>query len=77
MPRVTIERDRCKGCSLCVEACPQEILEMSKEINSKGYFFAQSKMPYACIGCRICSMVCPDVVIEVGVNGMQYHPFDY
>lgn len=77
MPRVDIERDRCKGCGLCVEACPQKVLEMSTEINVKGYFFAAPVRAHLCVGCRICAITCPDVAIEVAVHGIQYHYFDY
>jgi 2-oxoglutarate ferredoxin oxidoreductase subunit delta len=34
---ILIERDLCKGCELCVHACPQKILGMGQEINAKGY----------------------------------------
>ena len=77
MPRITVERDRCKGCELCVQACPQQILGMSREINVKGYFFAEVTDPSRCLGCRICAIVCPDVAIEVRTNGAQYHLFTY
>ena len=77
MPRVDIERDRCKGCGLCVEACPQQVLEMSTEINVKGYFFAKPVRAHLCVGCRICAITCPDVAIEVAVHGIRYHYFGY
>ena len=77
MPKPTIERDRCKGCALCVKACPQHILGLSKDINVKGYFFAQVVDPSRCIGCRICAVTCPDVAIEIGVNSVQYSLFPY
>lgn len=77
MPRVLVERDRCKGCELCVRACPQQILAMSKEINTKGYFFAEVAQPHRCIGCRMCAITCPDVAITIGLQGVQYNFFEY
>jgi len=77
MSRITVEKDRCKGCGLCVQNCPQGVLELSKDINLKGYFFASPVRQPRCIGCRVCGVVCPDVAIEVAVNGTQYHYFEY
>jgi len=77
MPSVTINKDHCKGCELCVHACPQQILSMSKDITLRGYFYARVHDPSRCIGCRICALVCPDVAIEVHVNGTLFHYFDY
>ncbi len=77
MPRVTIDRERCKGCGLCVSACPQDVLAMSREINAKGYYFAHKARPWDCLGCRLCAITCPDVAIEVALSGTQYHPFEY
>jgi 2-oxoglutarate ferredoxin oxidoreductase subunit delta len=77
MSRVTVDRERCKGCGLCVSNCPQRVLELSKEINLKGYFFSSAVNQPRCIGCRVCGIVCPDVAIEVAVNGTQYHYFEY
>jgi len=71
MPRknylVTIDRNRCKGCELCVHACPKQVLAMSQEINEKGYFFATVVSLPDCIGCKFCGMSCPDSAIEVAV----------
>jgi 2-oxoglutarate ferredoxin oxidoreductase subunit delta len=63
--QVTIERNRCKGCELCVHVCPKQVLAMSKDINDKGYFFSHVVNQPACIGCRFCAFICPDVAIEV------------
>lgn len=77
MPLVNIDRNRCKGCELCVGACPQQVLAMSRRINVKGYFPATVKAPHRCIGCRQCALTCPDVAIELCVHGAQYVFFDY
>jgi 2-oxoglutarate ferredoxin oxidoreductase subunit delta len=77
MPKIIVDRDRCKGCERCVAACPQRIISITKEMNLKGYFFAHVHDPSRCIGCRMCAVTCPDVAINVGVNGTQYHFFEY
>jgi 2-oxoglutarate ferredoxin oxidoreductase subunit delta len=77
VPHITIDRDLCKGCELCVNACPQKILAMGKELNTKGYFFAGVAEPKRCIGCRLCCITCPDVAIAMGVSGTMYHYFAY
>jgi 2-oxoglutarate ferredoxin oxidoreductase subunit delta len=61
---IIINVERCKGCELCVEACPKESIEISDSINSKGYQFA-IKVNDLCNGCGSCALVCPDAVITV------------
>jgi len=77
MPLVNIDPERCKGCELCVQACPQQIIEMSDQINAKGYFFAEVVNQPLCIGCRLCGITCPDVAIEVQAFGVQMEYFPY
>ncbi|MBT7790300.1 MAG: 4Fe-4S binding protein [Calditrichaeota bacterium] len=76
MPCVNIEKNRCKGCELCVTACPQQIIRMSTEINVKGYFYAEVFDQPRCIGCTLCGLTCPDLAITVGVNAVVYRFFD-
>mgnify|MGYP002350393079 FL=1 len=33
---IIIDIEKCKGCELCIEACPQESLEKSRAVKSKG-----------------------------------------
>jgi len=77
MPKVLIDRERCKGCERCVIACPQQVLAMSEDFNDKGYFYARTAHQPRCIGCRLCAITCPDVAIEIGVHGTQYCFFTY
>jgi 2-oxoglutarate ferredoxin oxidoreductase subunit delta len=60
-----IDRDRCKGCGLCVAVCPKNVLELMKELNTKGYFPAYQARPEDCIHCAICCVMCPDVAISI------------
>ena len=61
---VVIDVDACKGCELCVEACPPDVLVMTKEhVNSKGYRYPML-LP-GCTGCRACAQICPDFVFQV------------
>ena len=60
-----IDSDRCKGCGLCVEVCPKHVLEISEEVNARGYFPAFQARPEDCIHCSACCIMCPDVAITI------------
>ncbi|GHV09371.1 2-oxoacid:acceptor oxidoreductase subunit delta [Clostridia bacterium] len=64
MARVSFREERCKGCGLCVGACPKKILEMG-DYNKKGFRVARCVDQTACIGCAFCATMCPDAVITV------------
>ena len=66
MAKVTFNEDRCKGCGLCVDACPKKIVHMATDrINAKGFHPATVTEMDKWIGCAFCATMCPDVVIEV------------
>ena len=60
---VVIDRERCKGCELCITACRPGVLVMSDEVNEIGYRFPLLRP--GCTACRACHAVCPDFVFEV------------
>ena len=62
---IVVDIEKCKGCEICVDACPTQVIMMEKRVNSKGYHFAYMEIPEACTGCNNCAIVCPDGVITV------------
>ena len=66
MAKLTITKELCKGCGLCVTACPKGVLGVSdKDTNGKGYYVVEEVDAAACIGCAFCATMCPDCVITV------------
>ncbi|MDR2840227.1 MAG: 4Fe-4S binding protein [Paludibacter sp.] len=62
---ILVNVERCKGCDLCVVACPSDVLALSADANNKGYNYCQMAQPDNCIGCAACAYVCPDACITV------------
>ncbi len=66
---VQIDKERCKGCGLCIDFCPRDSISLSEELNLKGYYVAafstSSDDGAGCNGCGTCALMCPDVAIEV------------
>jgi 2-oxoglutarate ferredoxin oxidoreductase subunit delta len=63
--RIEVNEKYCKGCDLCVGACPQHVLALAEDrLTPKGYhpayLFAEG-----CTGCAICAVVCPEAAITV------------
>lgn len=66
MIKLTIDELVCKGCGLCVRACPKNILALSRtKLNPKGYHPAEITDPESCIGCASCARTCPDIAIRI------------
>ena len=55
---VEIKESWCKGCAICVEFCPQDVLVMEKGV-------AKVVQPDACTRCGLCELRCPDFAIIV------------
>jgi 2-oxoglutarate ferredoxin oxidoreductase subunit delta len=62
---IVVDTEKCKGCGVCVVACPAKVIGLAKEVNSKGYNYAYMANPESCVGCTSCGLVCPDSAITV------------
>ena len=81
MAKITIDREKCKGCLLCISFCPKGLITIDKDLNRRGAkpvkFSRQANLnkggipPKAgtetseCLGCAMCAIICPDFCIEV------------
>ena len=62
---IEVNTERCKGCSLCVIACPQKVIALANKVNLHGYPYVEAVNEEACVGCASCGIVCPDGCITV------------
>lgn len=65
MARIEISAESCKSCSYCVKFCPNGVIALGREVNSKGYPYAVAAAGEKCVGCAVCGRVCPEAAIEV------------
>ena len=66
MAKLTFKTDVCKGCGLCVDACPKHLLKLATDkINKMGHHPVEMTDEKACIGCAFCATMCPDCIITV------------
>lgn len=76
--RLEIDTDECKGCGLCIQACPPKVISLSERLNHYGYRTAL----YAgagCTGCGICFLACPEpgaltVLRRAALPNLSTHP---
>ena len=54
---IVVDTERCKGCNLCVVACPLNVISLAKEVNVKGYNYARQVLEDTCNGCSSCATV--------------------
>ena len=59
------DRDRCKGCGLCISVCPRKLLTLENTANVNGYRPASCPDASNCFGCASCAKICPDSIITI------------
>lgn len=60
-----IDRELCKGCGLCLEACPRKILVLDTRANRQGVYPALCREPEQCTACKFCAIACPETAIRI------------
>jgi 2-oxoglutarate ferredoxin oxidoreductase subunit delta len=56
---ISINRQWCKGCGICVAFCPKHVLGIDDKGKAVVVSFEE------CLGCRLCEFRCPDMAIEM------------
>ena len=64
-PTIIVDERYCKGCSICIHFCPKHVLDICKEVNSRGFYTPRVIDLSACNACRQCELFCPDFAIFV------------
>ena len=51
---IVVDTERCKGCQLCIIACPQKVIALANKVNLHGYPYVEAVNEEACVGCASC-----------------------
>lgn len=68
MAKINIDKERCKGCGLCIINCSRHLITLTGQVNKLGVKTArylQVSGSKDCVGCGLCAIMCPDCAIEV------------
>ena len=71
MANIKFDKERCKGCCLCVAECPRGNIRMSEILNKTGSVYAEVIDEGNCNGCALCCQMCPDMAIEIREDKKQ------
>ena len=70
MSYIVIDKNKCKGCYLCVAECPKKLLRVGEEVNNLGVKLVEFNDPeHECLGCAMCARRCPDLAITEVYRG--------
>ncbi len=63
MPKIVIDEKFCKGCGICIELCPAQILKKAEKLSLMGAHPVVVSDESKCTACKICEIYCPDFAI--------------
>ena len=63
--KIIINSNHCKGCGLCITACPKDCIGLSDQADLRGIRLSILNDNPDCTGCTLCAVICPDVAIDV------------
>ena len=63
--RIEIDKALCKGCQICAEVCPRDVLVMADAPDKWEGTLAEIKNIDTCTACMLCEIECPDYAIRV------------
>jgi len=62
--KIVVSHESCKGCEVCIVACPQKTITLGDQLNMKGYRSAV-QTGAGCVGCATCGLICPEGCITI------------
>ena len=65
MPKIKVNKSRCKGCHLCIAFCMKKNLKLDTKFSDAGILPVVVVDENNCLGCGFCFQVCPDMCIEI------------
>ena len=74
---LTLDKNKCTGCGVCMEICPKEAIEVTRTPKADA---EKAKPPTAnidetkCHYCGICEALCPFAALSIKVNGSPLVP---
>ncbi len=62
---IVIDTELCDGCQLCIEFCPENVLSVSHNTNTRMLHYTEASHLENCVGCQSCERICPTAAIFV------------
>jgi 2-oxoglutarate ferredoxin oxidoreductase subunit delta len=71
--RIEVDERYCKGCELCVAACPKQVMGLDTGRLTRLGYHPAALVADGCTGCAVCALVCPEAAISVYRERVHAH----